>query len=55
MAADDARSLEIFPLEDLSQEMAFNHAGILADCLKERRAWLANLNDIRLAKLNKLS
>jgi 8-oxo-dGTP diphosphatase len=40
MAADDARSLEIFRLEDLPQEMAFDHAAILADYLKVRRDWL---------------
>ena len=45
-AADDARSLEIFRLEDLPQEMAFDHAEILADYLKVRRDWLAKLNKL---------
>ncbi len=45
-AADDARSLEIFRLEDLPQEMAFDHAAILADYLKVRRDWLAKLNKL---------
>lgn len=39
-AEDDARSLEIFRLKDLPQEMAFDHAAILADYLKVRRDWL---------------
>jgi 8-oxo-dGTP diphosphatase len=45
-AADDARSLEIFRLEDLPQEMAFDHAAILSDYLKVRRNWLAKLNKL---------
>jgi 8-oxo-dGTP diphosphatase len=45
-AADDARSLEIFRLEDLPQEMAFDHAAILADYLKVRRDWLAKLKKL---------
>ncbi|MFZ0051791.1 MAG: NUDIX hydrolase [Desulfobaccales bacterium] len=45
-AADDARSLEIFRLEDLPQEMAFDHAAILADYLKVRRDWLAKLDKL---------
>jgi 8-oxo-dGTP diphosphatase len=45
-AADDARSLEIFRLEDLPQEMAFDHAEILADYLKVRRDWLAKLKKL---------
>ena len=45
-AADDARSLEIFRLEDLPQEMAFDHAAILADYLKVRRDWLGKLNKL---------
>jgi ADP-ribose pyrophosphatase YjhB (NUDIX family) len=31
MAADDAKSLQIFPLERLPKQMAFDHALILAD------------------------
>ncbi len=45
-AADDARSLEIFRPEDLPREMAFDHAAILADYLKVRRAWVAKLNNL---------
>ena len=45
-AADDARSLEIFRLEDLPQEMAFDHAEILADYLKVRRDWLAKIKKL---------
>ncbi|MGA8572907.1 MAG: NUDIX domain-containing protein [Desulfobaccales bacterium] len=41
-AADDARSLKIFGVKDLPQEMAFDHAAILSDYLKVRRhcGWL---------------
>jgi len=45
-AADDARSLEIFGLKDLPQEMAFDHAAILTDYLQIRRQWLAKLKNI---------
>ena len=45
-AADDARSLEIFGLKDLPQEMAFDHADILTDYLQIRRHWLAKLKNI---------
>jgi ADP-ribose pyrophosphatase YjhB (NUDIX family) len=42
-AADDARSLRIFPIESLPQELAFDHGQILADYLKVRPQWLAKL------------
>jgi 8-oxo-dGTP diphosphatase len=42
-AADDARSLRIFPPEDLPQELAFDHGRILADYLKVRDQWLSKL------------
>jgi 8-oxo-dGTP diphosphatase len=42
-AADDARSLRIFPPEDLPQPLAFDHAQILADYLKVRQVWLKKL------------
>ncbi len=45
-AADDARSLEIFRVEDLPRELAFDHAAILADYLKVRRDWLAKLKNL---------
>jgi ADP-ribose pyrophosphatase YjhB (NUDIX family) len=42
-AADDARSLEIFPPDDLPQLLAFDHGQILADYLKVRDQWLFKL------------
>jgi len=45
-AADDARSLEIFRVEDLPRELAFDHAAILADYLKVRHDWLAKLKKL---------
>ena len=42
-AADDARSLEIFPPESLPRELAFDHGQILADYLQVRPQWLAKL------------
>lgn len=42
-AADDARSLRIFPAEGLPRELAFDHGQILADYLKVRPQWLAKL------------
>ena len=42
-AADDARSLGIFPPEGLPRELAFDHGQILADYLKVRPQWLAKL------------
>ncbi len=42
-AADDARSLGIFPPESWPRELAFDHGQILADYLKVRPQWLAKL------------
>ena len=42
-AADDARSLGIFPPERWPRELAFDHGQILADYLKVRPQWLAKL------------
>ena len=42
-AGDDARSLRIFRVEELPQELAFDHGQILADYLKVRPQWLAKL------------
>jgi 8-oxo-dGTP diphosphatase len=42
-AADDARSLGIFPPEDLPQVLAFDHAQILSDYLKVRPDWLKKI------------
>jgi ADP-ribose pyrophosphatase YjhB (NUDIX family) len=42
-AADDARSLEIFPPDDLPQLLAFDHGQILAEYLKVRDQWLLKL------------
>jgi len=42
-AADDARSLKIFPAEALPRQLAFDHGQILADYLKVRPQWLAKL------------
>jgi 8-oxo-dGTP diphosphatase len=42
-AADDARSLRIFPPADLPWELAFDHGQILADYLKVRPQWLTKL------------
>ncbi len=42
-AADDARHLEIFPPAALPDQMAFDHARILADYLKVRQDWLKKI------------
>jgi 8-oxo-dGTP diphosphatase len=42
-AASDARSLAIFPADDLPTELAFDHGRILADYLKVRLIWLAKI------------
>ncbi|MFI5331261.1 MAG: NUDIX domain-containing protein [Desulfobaccales bacterium] len=42
-AADDARSLRIFPPERWPRELAFDHGQILADYLQVRPQWLAKL------------
>ncbi|MCX5893773.1 MAG: NUDIX hydrolase [Deltaproteobacteria bacterium] len=42
-AADDARSLKIFPPEALPRDLAFDHGQILADYLEVRSQWLAKL------------
>lgn len=39
-AADDARSLQVFGLQELPQDLAFDHGRILADYLKVRHMWL---------------
>ena len=39
-AGDDAGDLGIFPPEALPQELAFDHARILADYLQVRQQWL---------------
>jgi len=40
-AADDARSLAVFRIEELPRELAFDHGQILADYLEVRPQWLA--------------
>ncbi len=45
-AADDARSLEIFPTDNLPAELAFDHEQILADYLRVRELWLIKLKKI---------
>lgn len=47
-AGDDARGIAIFSPPNLPEPLAFDHAQILADYLKERQAWLAQ-------KSNKIS
>ncbi len=42
-AASDAKSLAIFPVDKLPQNLAFDHSKILEDYLKVRRAWLARI------------
>lgn len=39
-AADDAAAVGVFPLEDLPEPLAFDHARILADYRRERPRWL---------------
>ena len=39
-AASDARSLAIFPVDELPPNLAFDHHQILQDYLKVRQAWL---------------
>jgi 8-oxo-dGTP diphosphatase len=39
-AADDALDLGLFPTEALPQDLAFDHARILADYLRVRHQWL---------------
>lgn len=38
-AADDARDLGIFPLENLPEPLAFDHGQILADYRQKRHLW----------------
>ena len=40
-AASDARSLAIFPPEELPSHLAFDHERILQDYLKVRKSWLS--------------
>lgn len=42
-AADDARSLKIFPPAELPRELAFDHGQILADYLEARPQWLLKI------------
>ncbi len=42
-AASDAKSLAIFPVDKLPQNLAFDHSKILQDYLKVRPAWLARI------------
>jgi 8-oxo-dGTP diphosphatase len=42
-AADNARSLKIFPANDLPRELAFDHGQILADYLQVRPQWLVKI------------
>jgi len=42
-AADDAKSLAIFPPEELPSQLAFDHDRILQDYLKVRKAWLTRI------------
>ncbi len=46
-AASDAKSLAIFPVDKLPQNLAFDHSKILEDYLKVRRAWLARIGSGR--------
>jgi len=39
-AADDARAVAAFPLENLPEQLAFDHSRILEDYVKVRREWL---------------
>ena len=43
-AASDAKSLAIFPVDKLPQNLAFDHSKILQDYLKVRQAWLARID-----------
>jgi 8-oxo-dGTP diphosphatase len=45
-AADDARSLAIFPPEQLPPVLAFDHSLILAEYLKVRPQWLTKLKKL---------
>jgi len=40
-AASDARSVAIFPVDELPPNLAFDHGLILQDYLKARNAWLS--------------
>ena len=42
-AASDARSLAIFPPEELPSHLAFDHERILQDYLKVRKSWLSRV------------
>jgi 8-oxo-dGTP diphosphatase len=42
-AADNARTLKIFPPNDLPRELAFDHGQILADYLQVRPQWLVKI------------
>jgi len=44
-AADDARSLQIFPPDDLPRDLAFDHGQILADYLQVREQWLLKIKN----------
>jgi len=44
-AADDARSLQIFPPADLPRHLAFDHGQILADYLQVREQWLLKIKN----------
>ena len=44
-AGDDARSLKIFPPDDLPRDLAFDHGQILKDYLQVRRQWLIKINN----------
>jgi 8-oxo-dGTP diphosphatase len=46
-AASDAKSLAIFPVDQLPQNLAFDHSKILQDYLKVRQAWLARIGSGR--------
>ena len=44
-AADDARSLQIYPPDDLPRDLAFDHGQILADYLQVREQWLLKIKN----------
>ena len=44
-AWDDARSLKIFPPDDLPRVLAFDHGQILADYLQVREQWLVKIKN----------
>ena len=46
-AASDAKSLAIFPVDKLPQNLAFDHSKILQDYLRVRQAWLARIGSGR--------